>query len=77
MKRIAPEGRNAHVPVMPDESQELKKVKGDFALTLEVLRCVLRESQGIETTSEELKRVNQLLSALLERYEVPPIPPLR
>jgi hypothetical protein len=30
---------------MPDE---LQKLRADVALTLEVLRCVLRRSQGIE-----------------------------
>ena len=51
---------------MSDESEELKKLKGDFAIVLEVLRCVLRKSQGIQTTGEELKQANQILSALLE-----------
>jgi hypothetical protein len=62
---------------MPDESEELKKLKGDFAMVLEVLRSVLRKSQEIQTTGEELKQANELLSALLGRYQVPPIPPLR
>jgi hypothetical protein len=54
--------------VMP---KELEKLRGDFALTLEVLRCVLRKAQGIATTEAELKRVNEILSALLQEYEVP------
>jgi len=56
---------------MPDEPEELKKLKGDFTIVLEVLRCVLRKSQGIQTTSEELKPANQVLGALLAEYEVP------
>jgi hypothetical protein len=42
-------------------------------LVLEVLRCVLRKSQGIEATWEEFKRANQILSALLDEYAVPPL----
>jgi hypothetical protein len=62
---------------MADEPEELKRLKGDFALALEVVRCVLRKCQGIQATGEELKRANQILSASLDEYEVPPIPPLR
>jgi hypothetical protein len=62
---------------MPDESDELKKLKADFALSLEVLRCVLRMSQGIQVTREELNQSNQVLSMLLEKYRVAPIAPLR
>ena len=47
---------------MPDE---LEKLKGDFALTLEVLRCVLRRTQRVQTTEDELKSANQILSASL------------
>ena len=75
-KRIASGRRNEHAPIMPEESEELKKLKGDFALVLEVLRCVLRKSQGIHRTGE-VARGNRILSAVLDEYEVPSMPPLR
>jgi hypothetical protein len=75
--RIASASSNAHAPVLSDEFEELEKLKGDFALTLEVLRCVLRKVQGIQTAEAEVKRANEILSLLLEDYNVPRIPPQR
>jgi hypothetical protein len=34
--KIASNARKAHPPVMPNESEELKKLKGDFVFVLEV-----------------------------------------
>jgi hypothetical protein len=53
---------------MPCESEDIKKIKADFSMVLEVLRCALRKSRWIQTTEEESKRANQILSALLEEY---------
>jgi hypothetical protein len=42
---------------MPDESEEIKKLKADFSMVLEVPgEFFLRKSQGIQTTGEELNR---------------------
>jgi hypothetical protein len=63
-----------YAPGMPDELENqraLEKLQANFALTLEVLRCVLRRSQGIQTTEAELRRSNEVLNALLQEYEVP------
>jgi hypothetical protein len=60
------------LPLWPDESEETKKLKADFSMVLEVLRCVSKKCQGIQTSGEKLKGANQILSASLEEYEVPP-----
>jgi hypothetical protein len=46
------------------------------ALALEVLRCVMRKSQGIQFSSEELKQADEILGDLIEQYQ-PPLPPSR
>jgi hypothetical protein len=56
-----------------DESEKTKKLKADFSMVMEVLGCVLRKCQGIQTSGEELNQANQILKALLEEYKVPPI----
>ena len=55
-REIATIDPKRHFPCMADN---IEKLKGDFALTLEVLRCALRRSQGIQTTEFEVKRANQ------------------
>jgi hypothetical protein len=37
---------------------------------MEVLRCVLRKSQGIRFSSEELKQAYEILGDLIEHYQV-------
>jgi hypothetical protein len=62
---------------MPDESERLKKLEGDFAKALEVIQYLVTRDEGILLTREHSKRAKETLGQLVKDYEVPPERPFR
>ena len=65
------------MPVMPDDSERLKKLEGDFAKALEVIQYLVIREEGILLTREHSKRAKETLGQLAKDYEVPPERPYR
>jgi hypothetical protein len=62
---------------MPDDSERLKKLEGDFAKALEVIQYLVTRDEGILLTREHSTRAKETLGQLAKEYDVPPERPYR
>jgi hypothetical protein len=66
-----------HDASMPDESERLNKLEGDFAKVLAVIQYLVTRAEGKPMTREHFQEAKETLGQLAKDFKVPPVRPFR